>query len=159
MKRFIKIMKLKFVLLAGIFSIPFISLAQNEVQLANIEVRYRMQPEEMPPVSVSDPAYKERMVEMDITFTIQDHTDLNTIEVKTGKQNGTSEYMNATLVHVKNGDKYFLSYNGKLFEIKDNKVVITEKVKEEASRKTVYVSIKASNHQQKTSNTIFKKIN
>jgi hypothetical protein len=151
-------MKKAFLFFSSILFLTSFIHAQSVVEISMIEVRYRYQVENEPPVSVFDPAYQDRKVEMDITFTVNNPKEIKEVAIKNGLQNGSAEYLNSTLQYLKSNGKEYLSYNGKIFEIENNRVTITQEVSEESSRKTTYVSIKATD-KAKQSNTASKKIN
>ena len=133
----------------------------TSVEISNVVVRYRNDGDmtnDIPP-SVNSPEYQQRKVTAEIIITVSDAENLKEIEIKNGLTNGSTEFLNIKIQKVKIEDKHFLTVDGKNYEIKNNTVTIEVQISERSLDKSSHFAIKATDKDDKVSNTLTKKVN
>jgi hypothetical protein len=137
-----------------------VSAQSSPESVSNIQVRYRnIDDPNVLPVSVNSASYGDSKVEMEITFTVSNPDSISVLEIKTGRQQSTSDILSAALVFSKENNKNYYTCNGKKQEIENNTVVFTEQVPENTLKKSSYVSLNATDRKNRKSNTFTKKVN
>lgn len=153
-------MKVSFTVLCLLFLGLYTQAQTAKDPVSNIQVRYRtLGDENLPPPSVFDPAYNDRKVEMEITFTLANVDSTNTIEIKTGKADGAADILNATVTCFKVDGKNYFSYNGQNYEIKNNQVVFSGLIAESTLKKSSFLSLSTLDKKNVRSKSITKKLN
>jgi hypothetical protein len=128
--------------------------------VSNIIVRYRsIEDPNIPLPSINDPAYNNRTVEMEISFTLSNPDSISTVNIQSGSQQLTSDISSATITCGKDGNGYYFMYNGKRHAIKNNIVVLTQTVPEQSIRKSSYLSVNTTDYKSIKSKTFTKKVN
>lgn len=153
-------MKHLFLSLILVFSLFTFSYSQSPNDgISDLVIRYRNIGDDMIPPSVNDPAYQNRKVIMEITFTIANPDTLKEIEIKGLDIVEGNTIVDMKLIASKEGSTTQLNYNGRSYTIEGNSVSIEQEIPESSLKKKRKLTVKAINKSNVITNTLTKETN